>query len=129
NVTDTVAITSSDANAGLPANAALVNGSQAFNVTLKTAGNSTLTGTDASDGTKTANTSSAIPVNAATFAKLQLLLPGETAAPGTSLGKTGAPTSQTAGAAFAVTLNAVDANWNLVTNSTDIVGITSSDVN
>jgi len=45
------------------------------------------------------------------------LLPGETAAPGTALGKTGAPTAQTAGTALlsAVVVNRVDANWNVVT--------------
>ena len=59
--------------------------------------------------------------------KLQVLLPGETAAPGTATGKTGTPTSQTVGAAFDVTVNAVDANWNLVNYVTDNVAITSSD--
>src|SRR5256886_7434461 len=48
------------------------------------------------------------------FTKLQLLVPGETAAPGTGSGKTGTPTAQTAGTAFTVTVNAVDANWYLV---------------
>ncbi len=67
------------------------------------------------------------------FVKLQLLMPGESAAPGTPAsatpGKTGTPTAQTAGMAFNVTINAVDANWNLVNTVTDTVGITSSDVN
>src|SRR5207248_11065473 len=81
-----------------------------------------------SDGAKTANTSPAITVTAGAFVKLQLLAPGETAAPGTGTGKTGTPTAQTAGAAFNVTVNAVDANWNLV-SSIHTVGITSSDAN
>ena len=55
-------------------------------------------------------------------------MPGETAAPGTASGKTGAPSAQTAGSSFTVTINAVDANWNLV-SSTDTVGITSTDAN
>src|SRR5439155_2024664 len=67
-------------------------------------------------------------VNAGAFVKLQLLVPGETAAPGTATGKTGTPTAQGAGAAFNATVNAVDANWNLV-SSTHTVVITSSDAN
>src|SRR5439155_1526498 len=63
------------------------------------------------------------------FTKLQLLMPGETAAPGTASGKTGTPNAQTAGTAFTVTVNAVDANWNVVTTVTDMVGITSSGTN
>ncbi len=125
-VTDTAGITSSDANAGLPANAALVAGTKTFSVTAKTAGSATFTATDISDGSKTANTSPATTINAGAFAKLQLLMPGETAAPGTASGKTGAPSAQTAGTSFNVTVNAVDANWNPV-SSTDTVGITSSD--
>src|SRR5262249_61486153 len=66
-------------------------------------------------------------VNAGAFAKLQLLVPGETAAAGTASGKTGAPNLQTATIAFNVTVNAVDANWNLTSSVSDNVGITASD--
>jgi autotransporter-associated beta strand protein len=126
--TDTIAITSSDASATLPANAALVAGTKTFSVTFKTAGTATVTASDATDGTKTPNTSPNVTVNAGAFVKLQLLLPGESSAPGTASGKTGAPTAQTAGSAFNVSVNAVDANWNVV-SSTDTVAITSSDGN
>ena len=64
NVTDTVGITSSDATAVLPANAALVNGTNSFSVTLKDAGSQTVTATDLTTGSQT-GTSSAITVNAA----------------------------------------------------------------
>src|SRR5205814_10121549 len=110
-------------------NAVLVSGSQSFSVTLKTAGSATVTASDISDVSKSANTSSSMTVNAGTFVKLQLLAPGETAAPGTATGKTGTPTAQTAGTVFTVTVRAVDADWNFVTNVTDTVGITSSDSN
>src|SRR5207244_1658699 len=62
--------------------------------------------------------------------RLQLLVPGETAAPGSATGKTAdsSPTAQTAGTAFTVTVNAVDANWNLISTN-DTVAITSSDAN
>src|SRR5439155_553989 len=116
---DTVAITSSDLNATLPANAALSSGSGTFSVTLKTAGSATVTASDITHSGITANTSPSITVSAGAFAKLQLLVPGETAAPGTATGKTGAPTARTAGASYNVTVNAVDANWNLVNTVTD----------
>jgi hypothetical protein len=80
----------------------------------------------ASDGTTTGPASSSLTINAGAFTKLQLLVPGETAAPGTASGKTGTPTAQTAGTAFTVTVNAVDANWNMV-SSTHTVRMTSSD--
>src|SRR5439155_4619663 len=48
------------------------------------------------------------------FTKLQLLMPGETAAPGTASGKTGTPKGQRAGAAVTVTADAVDANGGMV---------------
>jgi hypothetical protein len=122
---DRVGITSSDPAATLPANAVLASGTRTFSVALNTLGSRTVTATDIDDATKTANTSPPIAVNGA-FAKLQLLVPGEAAAPGTTTGKTGTPIAQTAGTPFMVTVNAVDANWNLL-SSTQTVGITSSD--
>src|SRR5207302_3380438 len=56
----------------------------------------------------TGATSGNIIVSGGAFAKLQLLVPGEAAAPGTAPGKTGTPSAQTASTAFAVTVNAVD---------------------
>src|SRR6185437_3378798 len=91
--TDTVGITSTDANAALPANTALVAGTKTLPVTPKTAGSKTFTATDITNGAMTANTSPAATINAGAFAKLQILMPGETAAPG----KTGTPSAQTAG--------------------------------
>jgi hypothetical protein len=61
------------------------------------------------------------------FVKLQVLLPGEVAAPGTTTGKTGTPTAQSLGVPFNITVNAVDEVWNVVTAVTDTVDITSSD--
>src|SRR5205085_11464670 len=75
------------------------------------------------------STTPSMAVQAGAFVKLQLLTPGESATPGTATGKTGTPTAQSAGTAFNVTVNAVDANWNVVTNIVDTVGITSSDNN
>src|SRR5439155_5942295 len=78
-------------------------------------------------GSLTGTTSANVVVKAAALAKLQLLVPGETAAPGTASGKTGAPVAQTAGTTFSVLVNAVDANWNVVSTN-DTVAITSTDV-
>ena len=52
---------------------------------------------------KTANTSPPVTVNAGAFAKLQLLVPGESADPGSASGKSGSPTARTAGSSKAPT--------------------------
>src|SRR5439155_1099548 len=80
----------------------------------------------------TANTTPSITVIPGAVTKLQILLPGEVAAPGTATGKTAAsPTAQTAGTAITngIVVNAVDANWNVVTNATPNVTITTTDTN
>lgn len=74
--------------------------------------------------TGTSNTFSVIP---GTFGKLQVLLPGETAKPGSATGKTGTPWDQLTGSQFDVTVQAVDVYWNLVTSASDSVQIHSSD--
>jgi hypothetical protein len=58
---------------------------------------------------------------------LQVLMPGETNAPGTTTGKIGTPIPQTVGNAFNVTVNALDFNGNILTGCSDPVNITSSD--
>ena len=67
------------------------------------------------------------PLQAAEFSRLQVLLPGESPAPGTSSGKTGAPRAQTAGVPFQVTVRACDEQWNLVNTVTDAVQVLASD--
>ncbi|MFN8622422.1 MAG: Ig-like domain-containing protein, partial [Chloroflexota bacterium] len=57
---------------------------------------------------------------------LQVLLSGETAAPGTTTGKTGIPNDLTAGGTTTVTVNAVDAFWNPVSSATPSVTIAAS---
>jgi hypothetical protein len=75
----------------------------------------------------TTNASGNFTVTAASVSKLQVLLPGEAAAPGTTTGKTGTANSQAAGVAFNIVVNAVDAYWNVVTSVSDAVHLTSSD--
>lgn len=62
-----------------------------------------------------------------TATRLQILLPGEIAAPGTSTGKTGTPTAQAAGVEFPVTINAVNDDWQKVNGVTDSLELTSTD--
>ena len=63
---------------------------------------------------------------AQTATKLQILLPGMSAAPGTPTGYTGTPSTQTLGVPFQVVVNATDANWNVV-NVSDLVSLSASD--
>jgi hypothetical protein len=65
---------------------------------------------------------------AAPFSRLQVLLPGETAAPGTGTGKSGNPDAQTVGVPFTVVIRAVDDSWNLKPEISDAVGWGSSDL-
>src|SRR5439155_98456 len=124
---DTVHLASSDSNASLAADTALVAGTVSLSVTLKTGGSATVTASDVTHASIPSNTSPSITVNVGAFAKLQILAPGETAAPGTPTGRNGAPSTQFAGTPMNATVRAVDANWNLVNTVTDTVGITSSD--
>jgi hypothetical protein len=75
----------------------------------------------------TTGASGLITVNPATFTKLQILLPGETAKPGTADGKDGNPSNQTAGTAFPITVRAVDAYWNVVGGINDNIAFASTD--
>jgi autotransporter-associated beta strand protein len=65
---------------------------------------------------------------AGAYSQLQILAPGETAAPGTATGKTGSPTLQILNDGFSVTVNAVDLFWNPANPAVDPeVAITSTD--
>jgi hypothetical protein len=59
--------------------------------------------------------------------QLQVLLPGETNAPGTATGKTGTPAPQSAGVPFNLTVNGCDATWHIATSCGDTVSFTSTD--
>ncbi len=63
---------------------------------------------------------------AQTATKLQVLLPGMSAAPGTPSGFTGTPYTQTVGVPFQVIVNATDQDWNVAPVS-DLVQLTASD--
>ena len=86
----------------------------------------TVTGTYTVTGAQGA---SSLTVTAGSFAQLQSLVPGETAAPGTSTGKTGTPNTEYVNGQFQTTVNAVDQFWNVVNTVTDTVHIASTDTN
>jgi Bacterial Ig-like domain (group 3)/YDG domain len=82
----------------------------------------------ATDGSVPAVPSSLLTIVAGPASKLQVLLPGETTAPGTTTGKTGSPNSQTVGTAItSIIVNAVDAYWNTAPTATPNVQISGSD--
>ncbi|MBI4061260.1 MAG: hypothetical protein HY403_07500, partial [Elusimicrobia bacterium] len=71
-------------------------------------------------------TSTAVNVSAVAT-QLQVLLPGETAAPGTPTGKTGSPSAWTAGIATTVVVHAVDQFWNIGSLNNSQVQLTVTD--
>ncbi len=115
-----------DANAVLPADTALSSGTATLSVTNIIAGSGrTLTASDVSNGSITSSTSPAYNVIPATATRLVLRAPGETATYGVAPGKTGSPTARNSTVGYSVTVDALDAFYNLATNTTDTVGITS----
>ena len=94
----------------MPANAKLINGSATFTVTLKTAGNQTITATDTVNSSLTGS-SGAVSVTAAAASHFVIA----------------APASTTAGSAFTFTVTAEDPYNNPVTSYAGSVHFSSSD--
>jgi FKBP-type peptidyl-prolyl cis-trans isomerase 2 len=109
--TGTLHFTSPDAQAVLPADGTLTNGSGSFSATLKTAGSQSLTATDTITASLT-GTEAGIAVTPAAAASLVL---------------TGYPSPTTAGAAHTFTVTAKDAYGNVATGYSGTVHFTSSD--
>ena len=105
-----VKFNSTDAQAVLPANSALTNGTGTFSATLKTAGVRTITGTDTVNGS-IAGVSGNITVSAGSATALVVT----------------APTSATAGTAFNFTVTAKDAFSNVATGYAGMVKFSSTD--
>ncbi len=61
------------------------------------------------------------------FTRLQILMPGETAAPGTPTGKTGTPTPQPINTPFSLIVNAVDDEWYPIKGINDTISLISDD--
>lgn len=111
NYAGTVHFASSDAQAVLPPNSPLANGTGTFSVTLKTAASQIITVSDAA-GMLTPGTSSSIAVGAAAASQLSVT----------------APASATAGSAFNFTVTAQDQFSNTATSYSGTVHFTSKDV-
>jgi hypothetical protein len=106
----TVHLTSSDGQAVLPANSSLSSGTSSFNITLKTAGNQTVTATDTVTGSIN-GTSGTIIVSAGAATHFTVSVPG----------------TATAGTSFSATVTALDAYSNTVTGYSGTVRFTSTD--
>jgi len=126
-VNDRVALTSTDTFAAMPAETTLVNGQILLPVRLHKAGPQTISASDVDNGSINANTSSAVTIIGGTFAKVLVLAPGESPAPGTASGRTGTATDQSINYSFTVTVLATDQWWNPVGGATDVVRLTSND--
>ena len=112
----TITLTGPTAGTFTPASSTVSfsSGHGTLSVTLKQAvGSVQLT---CADGTLTGLASTAVQVNAGSLSKLQVLLPGESAVAGTATGKTGSPSAQAVATPFNATVNAVDANFNVVSS-------------
>ena len=109
--TGTIHFTSSDAQAVLPANSTLVNGTSTFTVTLKTAGSQSITATDTTTSAITGTTS---VINVLPAAASQFVL-------------SGLPSTATVGVAQSVTVTAEDPYRNVATGYNGTVSLSSSD--
>ena len=107
----TVAFTSSDGQAVLPASAPLSGGLGVFTFTLKTVGNQTLTAADSVTGSITGS-SAAIAVSPGAATHFVLI---------------GVPASATAGASFSFTVSALDSFNNLASGYSGSVHFTSTE--
>ena len=124
---DRVALTSSDAFAGLPAETTLVSGQLTFPGRLYKSGTQTISVSDVDNSGIQGNTSGNVMITGGSFARVLVLAPGESPAPGTSSGRTGTATGQSINYAFTLTVLATDQWWNPVTGPTDVVHIASGD--
>src|SRR5262249_51220912 len=73
------------------------------------------------------DTSAAVTIVGGAFAKVLVLAPGESVAPGTTSGRSGTPTDQSINYAFSCTILACDPWWNPVGGVSDMVHLASND--
>jgi hypothetical protein len=128
-VADELEISTPSLHADVPVSVSLVAGvATGFPVMLRAIGTTSFNVENITNPLIIEGLSSDFEVVSGGFVKLQILLPGEIAAPGTILGKTGTPDVRTAGEDFNIRINAVDEVWNIVSSVDDVVSITSSDL-
>jgi hypothetical protein len=109
-----------------PASITLTNGTWSGNVTMYRAdetsinrGNVNLYALDETYPSKN-GTSDPFTVHPGTFSKVQVVVPGETALPGSVSGVSGSPATQTVGTAFNATVWATDTYWNPVPSGDNV---------
>lgn len=124
---DTVALTSTDAFATMPAQITLVNGELVVPIKMYRSGYQRVTAHDATNSGVTDYTSTQVRVNGGPYSRIVVLCPGETIAPGTAQGRTGTATDQSINYSFVVTVQATDQWYNPVTGPTDVIHVTSGD--
>jgi hypothetical protein len=124
---DRVALGSSDAFAGIPAETTLANGQLLLSARLFRTGAQRIWGRDVTNPAARSDTSSFVTVNGGPFSKVLILAPGESPAPGTATGRTGNATDQSINYAFTVNVLATDSWWNPVGGVSDVVRLTCDD--
>ena len=126
-IDDRIALTSTDEFAGLPAETTLVSGQLVFPGKLYKSGTQTITAHDLDNAAIEDNTSANVNVVGGPFARVLVLAPGESPAPGTATGRTGTVIDQSINYAFTLTVLATDQWWNPVAGPTDVVHIACAD--
>jgi len=118
----------SDTNAVIPANAALVNGTNSFNLTFKTAGSQTVV--RKRHGRQQGHQQRSSFRKRRSFRETAVVNTRRDAVPGTPRAKPAAPAAEIARQRFQLRVNGVDSNWNVVPGASGAgfaVQISSSD--
>ncbi|TMQ48517.1 MAG: hypothetical protein E6K73_11860, partial [Candidatus Eisenbacteria bacterium] len=122
-----VSLGSSDAFAAIPAETTLASGQRLIQAKLFRSGPQRIWVSDLDDAAIVPDTSSVVQVVGGPFARVLVLAPGESPAPGLPNGRTGNATDQSINYSFNVTVLSTDSWWNPVGGVTDVVHITSDD--
>ena len=126
-ITHTLALTSTDEFASMPAQVNLVNGEVVLPIRMFRAGVQRVTASDVTDPSIRQYTSSGVRIIGGAYARIVVLCPGESIAPGTPEGRTGTATDQSINFSFTVTVQATDQWFNPVGGVTDIMHLASTD--
>src|SRR5262249_25927447 len=124
---DHIAVTSTDPFPGLPADTTLVSGQLVFPGRLYKSGPETIMAHDVTTPGIADDTSGTVTVVGGPFARVLVLAPGESPAPGTETGRTGVAIDESINYAFTLVVLATDQWWNPVLGPTDVVHITCAD--
>jgi hypothetical protein len=126
-VRDSIRLGSDDAFAAMPAETTLANGQVLIPTRLYKSGQTRIWASDPVTAGIRPDTSSVVTVTGGPFARVLILAPGESPAPGTATGRTGTATDQSINYAFTVRVLATDSWWNPVGGVSDVVHVTSGD--